>query len=406
MRRYLIIFTSAALVLIFNVSVLAAEIPSKFNFPNTSDGREVLAIDLHTHSVFSDGEVWPTLRVKEAAREGLAAYAPTEHLEYQPHSADIPHPDRNRSYQIATEEAKNHDVLVIPGAEITRGVPPGHVNAVFIDDANKLLINNDRHDNGKRTEQQVETAAALKAIAVANGQGAFVFWNHPYFPPHDNPGGTSVMGPVHKKLFKQKKLHGIEIANANDHSGEAFAAALKYNLTLLGNSDVHGLVDWNEWPVYKGGNLHTQLPDSYHRTVTLVLVDPKKDRADGIKDSLFNRATAVYYHDKLLGRQTELSAIVGGALTLSISDPKPSSLYPEVIKIILTNHSPMDFYVRHRGDYRFFNQIETLRIPAHASEYLIVKEIKDPSDFKGLKLEVLNALTAPDQNLTLTLKPQ
>ena len=405
MRRYLTLFLSAALVLIFNVSAFAAEIPSKFDFPSTSDGREVLAVDLHTHSVFSDGEVWPSIRVKEAAREGLAAYAPTEHLEYQPHAADIPHPDRNRSYQIATEEAKNHDVLVIPGAEITRGMPPGHVNAVFIQDANALLVDSYDYGNAKNDSEKAQTGA-LKSIKVANEQGAFVFWNHPYFPPVDNPGGELLMGPVHKKLFKRKQLHGIEIANGNEHSDEAFAAALKYDLALIGTSDVHGLVDWNEWPLEKKVGIRRAVSAGYHRTVTLVLTDPEQDRLDAIKDSLFNRATVVYYRDKLLGRKKELSAIVGGALTLSISDPDPSGIYPEVIKITLTNHSPMDFYVRHRGDYRFFNQIETLRIPAHASEYLIVKEIKDPSDFKGLKLEVLNALTAPDQNLTLTLKPQ
>ena len=48
MQRYLIILTSAALILIFKTSVFAAEIPSKFDFPNASDGRDVLSGDLHT----------------------------------------------------------------------------------------------------------------------------------------------------------------------------------------------------------------------------------------------------------------------------------------------------------------------------------------------------------------------
>ncbi len=77
----------------------------RISFPKTLDGRSVLSVDLHTHSVFSDGAVWPDVRVEEAKRDGLFAMAVSEHLEYQPHIADIPHPDRNRSYQLASAAA-------------------------------------------------------------------------------------------------------------------------------------------------------------------------------------------------------------------------------------------------------------------------------------------------------------
>jgi histidinol phosphatase-like PHP family hydrolase len=50
-----------------------------------------LVVDLHTHSVFSDGHVWPSVRVGEAIADGLDAVAITEHLEWQPHLDDIPH---------------------------------------------------------------------------------------------------------------------------------------------------------------------------------------------------------------------------------------------------------------------------------------------------------------------------
>lgn len=69
-------------------------------FPDTGD-RLTLVVDLHTHSVFSDGHVWPKIRVEEALRDGLDALAITEHLEWQPHLEDIPHPDRNRSFEEA-----------------------------------------------------------------------------------------------------------------------------------------------------------------------------------------------------------------------------------------------------------------------------------------------------------------
>lgn len=37
--------------------------------------------DLHIHTVFSDGNVWPTIRVQEALRENLDTISLTEHLE-------------------------------------------------------------------------------------------------------------------------------------------------------------------------------------------------------------------------------------------------------------------------------------------------------------------------------------
>ena len=93
-------------------------------FPDTST-YQTLAVDLHTHSVFSDGHVWPKTRVEEALRDQLDALAITEHLEWQPHRADILHPDRNRAYDIAADAAKETDLIVIRGSEITRDAPAG-----------------------------------------------------------------------------------------------------------------------------------------------------------------------------------------------------------------------------------------------------------------------------------------
>ena len=41
-------------------------------FPDTAEGLKVLSVDLYTHGVFSDGSVWPTIRVEEARRDGIA----------------------------------------------------------------------------------------------------------------------------------------------------------------------------------------------------------------------------------------------------------------------------------------------------------------------------------------------
>lgn len=86
---------------------IAADSFGPIDFPPTADGRLVLAVDFHSHTVFSDGLVWPSIRVDEADQEGLAGIAITDHLEWQPHRDDIPNPDRNRSYDLAAAEAKS-----------------------------------------------------------------------------------------------------------------------------------------------------------------------------------------------------------------------------------------------------------------------------------------------------------
>src|SRR5687767_1637405 len=88
------------------------------NLPDVP-GYMTLKCDFHIHTVFSDGYVWPTVRAEEAWREGLDAIAITDHIEYQPHKADV-HTNHNRSYQIARKTGDDLDVVVIKGSEITQ----------------------------------------------------------------------------------------------------------------------------------------------------------------------------------------------------------------------------------------------------------------------------------------------
>ena len=42
---------------------------SQKSFFSSDKGQLWLSMDLHIHSVFSDGNVWPTIRVEEARRK-------------------------------------------------------------------------------------------------------------------------------------------------------------------------------------------------------------------------------------------------------------------------------------------------------------------------------------------------
>jgi hypothetical protein len=124
-------------------------------------GYRTLKCDFHIHTVFSDGLVWPSVRSEEAWREGLDAIAITDHIEYQPHKADVS-TNHNRSFEIARGPGTELGVVVIKGSEITRQMPPGHLNAIFLTDSAELAVPGWRD-----------------SIAAAHRQGAFIFWNHP-----------------------------------------------------------------------------------------------------------------------------------------------------------------------------------------------------------------------------------
>ncbi len=128
-------------------------------------GYKTLKCDFHMHTMFSDGLVWPTVRVQEAWQEGLDVMAITDHIEYQPHSNDVIK-GHNRPYELSKNMAAENNIIFIKGTEITRATPPGHFNALFIGDASGYVEENENsHDR--------------EAIRKAGEQDAFIFWNHP-----------------------------------------------------------------------------------------------------------------------------------------------------------------------------------------------------------------------------------
>ncbi len=172
-------------------------------------GYQTLKCDFHLHTVFSDGTVWPTVRIQEAWEEGLDAISITDHIEYRPHSKDVI-ANHNRSFDIAEPLAKEQRILLIKGAEITRNMPPGHLNALFITNANLL----ERDD-------------VFEALREARDQGAFIFWNHPGWKAQQ-PDST-VWWSEHTRLFNNKMLHGIEVFNDKEFYPEVLKWADEKN---------------------------------------------------------------------------------------------------------------------------------------------------------------------------------
>ena len=358
----------------------------RITFPDTSQYLTII-FDPHTHSVFSDGHVWPRIRVAEALRDGLDAMAITEHLEYQPHLEDIPHPDRNRSFEDAVSAAEKSDLIVVPGVEITRRAPASHMNAIFIEDANALVSVPDPNEqqDPKTFSAKAHEWPAQEAVEAANAQGAFVFWNHSWWSPHF-PNGITIMPDFHRKNAKAELLHGIEIANGGSYSEESFQIALKYDLTLVGTSDIHGLIDWDYEP-HKGG----------HRPVTLVFAEERT--MESIREAMFKRRTVVWFGDMLIGRVEHLGPLLEACLSLHGASYGDG----EILSVNLTNFSDADFHLRNKSDYSFNDHTNIIVVPQHSTERLRVRTGNKVEKIE-LEFEVLNSLTKPKRTASITLE--
>ncbi|MDR1196497.1 MAG: histidinol phosphate phosphatase domain-containing protein [Endomicrobium sp.] len=75
-------------------------------------------IDLHTHTLFSDGVLLPSELVYRAKYKGYKAIALTDHADFSNMDFMIP-----RIIKVAKVLTDNYDILVLPGVEITY-VPP------------------------------------------------------------------------------------------------------------------------------------------------------------------------------------------------------------------------------------------------------------------------------------------
>jgi predicted metal-dependent phosphoesterase TrpH len=339
----------------------------RIRFPDVGPAP-TLVCDLHTHTVFSDGKVWPDVRVQEAERDGLDCIAITDHLEYLPHRGDLQPRDRNRSFAVADQAAAGSDLIVINGCEITREMPLGHANAIFLQDANLLL-----------------EADPQAVFQEAKRQGAFITWNHPYWLVQTKDGIARV-DPLHDEMLSSGLFNGIEVASQVGYSDEALQIALDHDLAIIATSDAHSLVDW-DFDVPAGG----------HRPVTLVFAAEHSQQA--LEDALFAGRTVAWIGNTLIGREAQLlpliqaSLIVGDARYLGDTS---------VLRVRLENGSDAEWVLRNESAFRFYNASDLVVVPANSSFDLEVTtgELRPRID---LRFEVMNAVIAPSTHPSLTL---
>jgi len=370
---------SGLLLVLISSSILAQIVRKDMKVPDILDYK-TLKCDFHIHTVFSDGNVWPTIRVDEAWMMGYDAISITDHIEYQPHKDYIP-VQHNASFEIAKPEGDKQDIIVIQGSEITREMPPGHLNAIFIKDATKIETNLIAHKHSTQTPSNYMDSIdhVLKdynnALKEAHEQDGFIFWNHPGWSSQA-PDGIKFYD-VHKELIEKGWLNGIEVANWGEWYPEAFRWCLDHNLAMLSNSDIHQTEEIFE--------IKSKVD---HRPVTLVFVRSRS--AEGIREALDAARTAVWFNNMVIGRKDYVEPLFYNSVEISetfFTDDKGISYHN------LKNNSDLRIELEDTDSH------EQMDLQPQSTLIIQFDEVRDSRN-----MVVKNFLIEPEKLLEVTLK--
>ena len=289
-----------------HTDMIGSEVRTELIIPQIK-GYQVLKGDFHIHTDYSDGCVWPDYRVREAWYDGLDVIAITDHLEILSHDEelDMKKFDYNASSRIAAEEAKYYDFIVVPGIEISRSKPFGHMNALFVKDSNKADVKDE-----------------MDALNAMVEQGAYIIWNHPGWPDD-----KCTMYPMHKELIAKWVIKGVEIFNDVESYPIAYDSVEEYGLHPFANSDAHGPVD----SYYKG-----------LRPMTLLLVNDRS--LEGVKDAMFAGRTIAFFAGNLMGKEEYVTAMAHECL-----ESRMLNNMGEFAEYTVTNKSDIPFLLQVEG---------------------------------------------------------
>ena len=345
------------------------------------NGYKTLQCDFHIHTMFSDGTVWPTVRIDEAYREGLDAISITEHIYPETKrrvylqeienlsNLSLKGVSHNISYELALPLAKERNIILIRGSEITCNTSPWHSNALFLTNSDEL----DKPD-------------WIASYRAAKAQNAFFFWNHPG-REKDQPD-TTLWWPEHSQLLQEGMMQGIEVVNGGSqgYSADAHRWALEKKLTFIGNSDVHSPMP--------------PLAPGQHRVMTLVFA--KERTAEAIHEALKERRTAIYYEDYIIGEEKYLKELFENAL-----EWKTEKTADGVI-VTVRNKSDLTFRLKKAdSDRRLIYFRNTSLIPftiAPNAERSFTVNMREGIASGDVNFIVENFLTEPEKGMRYTVK--
>lgn len=305
------------------------------------NGYNCYTADLHVHTMFSDGDVTPAERVKEAWIDGLDIMAITDHIEtrrqeremlkflkgYSPEKKGFEpinvrcsrgvHADErgivsdlNLSTELARAAVKSYPGLtIIKGTEISREpVHIGHYCALFTTDNNALYSTDD-----------------AQTIRNARAQGAIITHNHPGWERK-----STNYTEFEKKIYAEGLVDGIEVANGAWFYPKMVERAIEKKLYMVSASDIHTSAN------VRYGN------KNFYREMTLIFAKNKSEKA--IREALLSQRTLAYHAGNIVGEASLLEKFFKASISASyIGDSKKSHL------VRLTNNTSFDYTLTIKG---------------------------------------------------------
>lgn len=308
------------------------------------NGYNCYKADFHNHTIFSDGDLTPRQRIREAWMDGLDIVALTDHLEYRrqeqgmlnalaPYNADgkpytyypanIELVKSTRTtgvmcnYDAVYDEAKAFvkqcamPIMLVKGIELSREpFQLGHFSALFVKDISSIY--------NKDIKQ---------ALRNVHAQGGLVIHNHPAYRRT-----TSDKSKMQAELYDEGLIDGVEIVNDLTFYPKIIRRAVEENLIMLGASDIHR------------PTMEIYGSQGFFRTMTFIMAKECTEKA--IREALEKRRTIAYSGGDLMGEEKLLSDFFNAAIDCRLS------LYNEHEKTgyyLLTNNSSITYRVAYGG---------------------------------------------------------
>lgn len=314
------------------------------------NGLNVYKSDLHLHTIYSDGDVTPEMRVIEAWQDGLDIIAITDHMEYRRIEREMfkymkdyiredlrsgkavntnvlkTDPDAhgllvdfNIAPELAIKKARDYGIFVIKGVEITRS-NLGDYNALFTTDNNKIYDPN--------LEQTIRNARA---------QGAFIIHNHPSYDKNT----PNHITPFTNDLYAKGLIDGVEVANHVRIWQYLITHCIAGGYTPCGNSDAHEYVSWKY-----GHPRDFEIPR--YRNMTLILAEECTEAS--LHKALKEGNTIAYCNNNLIGREHLLKALFDASVSFELQRTGSKDHY-----ITVRNNSSLPYYIQVGGNKYIVN---------------------------------------------------
>ena len=313
--------------------------------------------DFHVHTIYSDGEVTPRERIREAWYDGLDVIAITDHLEIRTYEkfmlkALAPYNKDGKPYTYASAGAGNKKdknapmlsnlnagyeealhiiekeeipILAIRGTEIWRRPSvTGEYNALFLKDINAIC-----------------TADLFECFRRVKEQGGIILHNHPGWSRK-----TMDKSEDQVRAYGEGWVNGVEVINGTTLYPQMVDRCVNEKLAIIANTDVHR----------PSSQLYAR-DCGIFRTMTFIFAKELSEKA--IKDAILKRRTIAYSANNLVGEEVWLKEFINSAIdckVVAVNDKKGHRAFQ------LTNTCSIPFVLRRGKTVYTLKPFESLRL--------------------------------------------